>query len=364
MMTVPGVLEHLLRGDTSCPIDVGVGDSLARDAVDHGVDALVWEQLATATGELEVLRRRLEPRVRAAVARDLLVQRELQAVLAALESARVDALVIKGTALAYSAYPHPWQRGRLDTDLMVRMADLPAAERALGERGYVRSHAISTGTVVSHQIALEKQDRNGLHHVLDLHWKIVNPHVLADALTFDDLWQRRQPAPALGSSAAVPSAVDSVLIASVHRLAHHQGHDRLIWLWDLKLLTQSFDAAAWRTLGAIAAERGIAGLCLDALVQAHDRLGAPLPDVIARELERQAPGEASHRYLEGPVHKRDVLESDLRALTSWRDRWRLVREHAFPPADFIRQRYGVRNRIWLPALYLHRLLVGAAKWVR
>ena len=79
-------------------------------------------------------------------------------------------------------------------------------------------------------------------------------------------------------------------------------------------------------------------------------------------LKAAAPSEASHRYLEGPVGKIDVLESDLRML-SWSARLRLLREHAFPPAAFIRQRYGVKSPLLLPALYVYRLVVGAAKWV-
>ena len=57
------------------------------------------------------------------------------------------------------------------------------------------------------------------------------------------------------------------------------------------------------------------------------------------------------------MHKRDVLVSDSAVLRDWKSRV-LLREHAFPPAAFIRQRYGVRQPGPLPALYLHRLVVG------
>lgn len=168
----------------------------------------------------------------------------------------------------------------------------------------------------------------------------------------------------MGATAAVPSAVDSTVIAAIHRLAHHQGHDRLIWLYDLRLLTSRFSADEWSALAALADERHVASLCLDALSQARARLGAALPEAVERSLSASAPAEPAHRYVEGPVAKLDVLGSDLRMLTSWSARWRLLREHAFPPAAFIRQRYGVSNPVLLPALYLHRLVVGAVKWVR
>jgi hypothetical protein len=294
----------------------------------------------------------------------MLAHRELDAVLRALHEAGVQALLLKGAALAYSSYREPWHRPRTDVDLLVAQAQVQAAERALAAIGYARSDALSTGRVVSHQIALSRIDRHALRHVIDLHWKIVNPQILADALRFDDLWARRRPAPAAGQFAHVPAPVDNALIAAIHRLAHHQGHERLIWLYDVRLLTTNFSDAEWDELASTACRRSVAAMSLDALREAQRLLDAPLPPHVTAVLESAAVREPSHRYVEGRVRKLDVLESDLRTLTSWRDRWTLLREHAFPPAAFIRQRYGIHHPLLLPALYLHRLVVGAVKWVR
>ena len=105
-------------------------------------------------------------------------------------------------------------------------------------------------------------------------------------------------------------------------------------------------------------------MCLDGLQQARDQLGASLPTSVEGALAAAAPSEPSRRYLEGLLNRRQVLASDLAALGSWRARLRLIREHAFPPAAFIRERYGVKSSLLLPALYVHRLLTGAHKWVR
>jgi hypothetical protein len=59
-----------------------------------------------------------------------------------------------------------------------------------------------------------------------------------------------------------------------------------------------------------------------------------------------------------------VLVSDLKALRSWRARLRLLREHAFPPPAFMRQRYGTTRWWLLPALYVYRFATGAVRWVR
>src|SRR5215831_10265345 len=55
--------------------------------------------------------------LRDAAAIDALRTRELRVVLAALADARVDAVVLKGAALAHTHYPRPELRPRVDTDL-------------------------------------------------------------------------------------------------------------------------------------------------------------------------------------------------------------------------------------------------------
>jgi hypothetical protein len=108
----------------------------------------------------------------------------------------------------------------------------------------------------------------------------------------------------------------------------------------------------------------IAGVCLDGLRTARAQVGASLPQDVETALAAAAPAEPSHGYLEGELSKSDVLISDLKALRSWSDRVRLVREHVFPPAAFMQQRYRTRTRLLLPALYVHRLVAGASKWVK
>jgi hypothetical protein len=332
-------------------------------SLSHGVNALLW-QAASGHEQAAALRQQLDAGVRAAATRDLFVRLDLLQVTNALASAGVPTLITKGTALAYTVYPQPWMRPRTDSDLLVRHADVPAACRVLEACGYTRSDAVSTGELVSHQYAFEHTDANGVHHVLDLHWKIANPQVLADALSFDDLWHGSQIAQAIGPHAHVPSVIGSIALACVHRLAHHQGNDRLIWLYDLKLLTAALSADDWNALRDLACRRRIAGFCLDGLCAARELVGSALPADIEAALSAAAPDEPSKAYVDGTVTKRDVLLSDLKLLSSWNDRIRLVREHAFPPAAFIQQRYGTTSRWLLPALYVHRLVTGASKWGR
>ena len=358
------LLQEVLSG--RCDRQQCTEQALARllaPALDHGVQELLWTALADvdAAGPVRVA---LTPIVRTAVARELFVQQEMQSVANALMSGGVAALLTKGTALAYTAYPEPWLRPRVDTDVLVRADDFEAASCILQHGGYARSDATNTGALVSHQVPFERTDEHGIRHVIDLHRKVVNPQLISDALPFDGLWREARPAPALGPAARVPSPVGSLALACVHRLAHHQGQNRLIWLYDVKLLADSLSEGDWTSLSDLACRRGIATFCLDGLRASRDQLGARFPAAIEASLAAAAPSERSSIYAEGRVTRRDILLSDLQVLPTWRERIRLVREHVFPPPAFIRQRYGTRTRLLLPALYLHRLITGASKWVR
>jgi hypothetical protein len=43
---------------------------------------------------------------------------------------------------------------------------------------------------------------------------------------------------------------------------------------------------------------------------------------------------------------------------------RLLREHLFPPAEYMQAKYGFTGRLWLPAFYASRVLNGMREWFR
>ena len=62
--------------------------------------------------------------------------------------------------------------------------------------------------------------------------------------------------------------------------------------------------------------------------------------------------EPSAAFLSRDRAQLATLVSDLRALPSWSDRGRLLREHLCPPSAYMRQVYAPSSRAPLPALYI------------
>jgi hypothetical protein len=299
---------------------------------------------------------------RRAVVIDSLRQVELTRALSAMESSSIRALTFKGAALAHLYYPAPYLRARADTDLLVAAADIAAMDRTLTALGYTRQQETS-GQLVSYQSHYEKEDRSGVFHAFDVHWKISNRQAFADRFSFDELWERRIAVPALGPHAMTVSRVDALILALVHRAAHHPGSRDLLWIYDLHLLVDGMTDLELRRVSDSIGSRGLDDIAREGLTLARDWFGTAAKGIITALDRRPARRDAALAPLRGSSQT-DLLRHDLRALPSWYTRWRLVREHLFPAPAYMRAKYGVRSNLVLPALYTWRIVAGAPRWLR
>jgi hypothetical protein len=300
---------------------------------------------------------------RAAIVVDCLRQVELTRVLDALAASPIGTLTFKGAALAHLYYPAPHMRIRADTDLLVAAADVAALDQTLASLGYTRQQETS-GELVSYQSHYDKQDRAGVFHPFDVHWKVSNRQAFADRFMFEELWERRIPIPALGVHAATVSRVDALILALVHRAAHHPGSRDLLWIYDLHLLAEGMTNEEPQRFVDLAGSRGLDDIAREGLTLAHAWFGTRAAEGIITALGRQpVRGTAASAPLRGSSQT-DLLRHDLKALLTWRSRWRLVREHLFPAPGYMRAKYGVRSNLLLPALYAWRVVAGAPRWLR
>lgn len=360
-------LASVLRGDSGrSPLDLW-GDALAlEEARSHGIAPLVDEAVRAVAED------RRQPELRAALGRDAVYSaviwalrgRELGRILERLADRRVEPILIKGVALAHTHYPRALLRPSFDIDLFVDESHVPDVCRAFESLGYRRSRQVS-GDMVMPQLDYEKQDPGGVLHIYDVHWKLSTPHAFRHVLTYAELAAESVPIPELGPRARGAGNVHALLIACVHRVAHHSDDWRLIWLYDMHLLAGALTAREWTRLVELASAKAMSGVCANGLAAAHEWLHTSLPEGILDELERVslAAREPSRRFLAGQS-KLGALVSDLRHVSTWRDRWRLVQQHVFPPAAYMFRTYDTNSVPLLPALYTHRVIAGAWKWLR
>jgi len=303
---------------------------------------------------------------RAAHARALeadIIDRELSRVLDAAGDAGIAVLAIKGAALAHTHYPERHLRARGDSDLVIRSHDRQRLADVLQACGYAPAEAVD-GTLVTQQAQWERRLGRGLVHTLDVHWQVFNRHAFSGVLSIEELFERSQRVPSLGRHARTPHPVHALLLACVHRVAHHAGVEDLLWLYDIHLLAAGLSEVEAAELVMLATERRVAAVCADSLHAAVRDTGARLPRPIISWLER-APwrdaAEPSAAFLH--AHRGvDHLVSDLGALPDVGARARLLWQHVFPRPGYMLQKYSARTRWLLPYLYVKRIVEGAPRW--
>lgn len=306
----------------------------------HGVEPLLAHQLSRIRSDAVWPAEVLDPLKQAArleVVAEVVRKREMQRVLAALDAAGVRGLLMKGAALAYLYYPHPSLRPRCDTDLLIRTGDSATVIRTMEELGY-RRWTLTSGDLAMPQFTFVKEDRSGVWHAYDFHLKIANPAVFSDLLRFEEATTGAVAVTALGSGARALGPVDALLLACIHRVAHHRDSDRLLWLYDIHLLACDLDRPAFERVVALAAEKEVRAVCARGLTLARCRFGTEVPDDVMETLAVHDAAEPSAAFLEGRLSQADVLVSDLTALGGWSARWRLLRQHLFPPPTYMRER--------------------------
>lgn len=337
------LIASLMRGEpVEWPADLDAAEFL-RDADAHGATPLIAWQLRR-NRQLQIpaeVAAAIESTARAVTSLDVVRRHVVDALLDRFAAARIPLLVIKGAALARTHYAHSSLRPRCDADVFIDRASLPQVAEVLREAGF-HEESGSGGELISRQRMWVRIDAVGVRHCIDLHWALSNRQRYAGAFSFEELWSRG--AILRASDVRMPSPADALLIAAMHLAGHHQGDERLIWLYDIHLLHGAIAPHELQAAALLARERGL-DLALDT--------------AIALALRWFGDGhEETLRALMKPTELQELVD-DLRCTPGVRQKLRLMREHLFPPAAYVMEKYGAHSRAALPALYVRR----AAAWL-
>ena len=356
-------LRALLRGEPApWPASAGNDDaarlleSLLQSIEQHGIGPLLYARLSGETWPVHGALR--DAAIRAAAAEPLRLA-DLRALLAAFAARGIRVVIIKGTALAYDLYDAPEQRPRGDTDLLIAESDRDAVRALMLDLGY------DTRLTSGDTLAVRQQSFTRAGHVYDIHWDVANSPVVRDALPFEELIRRAMTVPRIAPNALAPSHVDALLLACIHRVAHHHDNERLIWLYDIHLLREVMTADEHARFWRLAAERRLVTIC-ERSIELADAWFAKAPHDSAGDwlsANERARDEPSAAFLDRDRRGASVLGGDLKAL-SWRARLRRLRELALPPASFMRQSFPSAPAIALPALYIWRGARGILRLLR
>jgi hypothetical protein len=330
-------------------------------AVHHGVAPLLhhalvgggrFDRLAPAVG------RRLTRLAQEAVLVETIRSRDLLEVGEELEGAGLRPLIFKGGALAVSHYPAPWLRVRGDSDLLVRRSEVEAACHVLERRG-LRRLPRPRGTHVTQQ-ARYCGSRDSIPIAYDVHWRVADPHAFAGAAPYLELERSAVRDRSLGLPR--PANVHALLVACIHRVAHHYDSDYLLFLYDIALLAEGLTPEEWTRFAWLAEAKQLKSICLRGLEFAADAFGISVPAEIRARLLAGDVKEPTAVYASGRLRRVDILRSDFRALDGWKAKTGLIWGHCFPEREFLMSRSTSTASVFWPVSYLSRIFRGARGW--
>lgn len=230
-------------------------DLLAAAAERHGVLPIVGANLRPCDSGLPT---ELAVRCELAMLENAAVRERdadrLAAGLARLREVELEAMLLKGTALALSVYAEPWVVTSQDIDLVLRPG--PGWEKGKGEEKKVR-YALYT---------------NGVECDLETHHDVTMNDVLP--VDFPRIWREARPVTFRGVPAWRMSPEDLLISLCINCC---RKRFRLKGLFDVAETLQRGEAVDWSRLGALAREGRCEGIVYAALVAAQGALGAGLP---------------------------------------------------------------------------------------
>jgi hypothetical protein len=270
----------------------------------------------------------------------------------------VDAVVLKGPALARRLYVEGEARGYSDIDLLVPRAELASAQEALGKLGYIWAHevlGIDDVAGIEHSQVWARAGEGGDPLLIDLHWRLDRCEA-PDDLLWEALTTRRDAIELQGQEVAILSDDGLALHVAIHAAQH--GPDDAKAMGDLVRGIERWPPDTWRRAAQLAeAVQGVPAFAAGLRLQ-------PDGAEIARELGLPPTPELDwqihHRAARprGTFHFRAMAEA-----RGIRERANVLRRSLFPTRRWIQREFSsaARGRLWLLLAYARHIL-RAPRW--
>jgi len=361
--TLAALISGQVKPETVPPADWPQITGLARQ---HGLEPMLWWSLKQAGCDVSSnpVWKTLSRRALALTLGYAIQAHSQQEISAALTTAGIPALWLKGAALALTIYPDPALRPMIDLDVLVPIDRCTEALAILQTLSYNRND-VRDG-LFGHRSS-DRPDENlpkkqhyylrggaGGRVVVELHFRLMGEN--DQLLPLDRLvwfWNQTRPLTmADGSVGQGLSLEANVLYLSAHAvLQHSESEIFLVRNLDLHLLITQ-QSPDWKIVIDQAVELGWTYAVEHALEQARDYFGSPVPESVLAELRTRRSTRESNligwrKQIVG-AKRLGWIRRQLRGLTPM-ERVQCLCRSAFPTSAYMRQLYGLRpgQAVWV-----------------
>jgi hypothetical protein len=209
--------------------------------------------------------------------RNVRLAQHLTELLDLLGERGLEAMPIKGPALAITAYGDLALREFSDLDILIRPGDFDAARAALLEAGLEPLHQVSRAGELTlrdtdHHLVLADRSAGV---VVELHWSLENR---APGRTLDESWSWKHVRTVLLLGRELPTLSWSALLVYLCTHGSKHGWERLGWIRDVAGVLQVAPRHELAEALELAAVAGTVRRVELGVTLAHELLGAPLPE--------------------------------------------------------------------------------------
>jgi hypothetical protein len=207
----------------------------------------------------------------------------------------IEALLLKGAGLAYSAYTSADERPMGDIDLLVRPEVAEQAWNLAVTHGWTRRKDVAEErSYEDHQHLSPLEDADGLQIGLEIHIALFT-HQAPFKLDASELWARARRITIAGSTALVPSPEDQLIHAALHfAWSHEMAFGAWRTLRDVERIVAT-NALDWNALVTRATATRGATCCYWTLRLARDLAGVSVPDTVLAALSPRLPESVLRR---------------------------------------------------------------------
>jgi hypothetical protein len=339
----------------------GESMGIIRLAIAHGLAPLLWWRLQQRGRQISDFAGFADLEDTAKIAEfNYRVLRDNQSrVQLALSEAGIPVLWIKGIALAQAYYPQAQLRPMQDLDGLVPYEQRQAALQVVQRLGFqirpgdALDEVLGVPEAMAHHYPLLGVSAGGVD--LEIHYRLLDNETLLPLREMEWFWQEAGTIGQGEEAFRVPKLEAHFLYLCAHAILQHGEADfHLQRYYDLHLLA-SQAGMDWEWIIRQAKKLGWTYTVRRALEVTRGYFSSPVPRHVLDALEDYQPSDQDARHARRLQGSGRQWEGTLLSFSGmrWGERMRQLFHLAFPPAEFMRKRYGIpAGRGLLPSYLL------------
>lgn len=237
-------------------------------------------------------------------AKNTLLYSEFRRVAASLREEKIDALAMKGAALAELVYQDIGARSMSDIDLLIKKMDLARTDAIFSSLGYTAVDPSPFDTMENPDNYLTTRDyrsSNPSHPSFHLHWHIVNSSVPApysSGIDINDIWRDAVPVDIAGVRVLSMSPHHFLIHLAEHAMRVTHSASRLVYLMDVSALIKKYGHELdWHKAVKASRDYGVDIFVRTVLQLAELHTGADVPLWVMDRLKQEKIGSAERLFL-------------------------------------------------------------------